>query len=347
MSKRRSSPGLALVPVLLAGIAIAGLFIILVFSLQPSTRSETELPNIEGANDNAFSWLLSRLQLLPNTRRSRELVAVVVENHEEARRHQRGLENALLIEEFLVEGQISRFVAVFDAAALPAEIGPVRSLRPYFIEGLLPWAGGLLYAGGSPEAYERIATERSILSWNGLLYPEHFLRAPALPAPHDLFIRAEHIRDLLTGAGRSLPKTSWPPYAVDRNAVGDPAVTVDLNFLSPLHNVHYRYNSRKQSYSRENGNMMSNASPANIVVLESPIQSIGEHGRLEMSLVGEGRLLLFRGGKVSHGTWEKYDSHSPFTFLSLEGQPLALHRGQTWITIFPSLDRVTWQEFAE
>jgi len=301
------------------------------------------LPQSE-TSDNAFTWLLSRLQLFPNARRSRELVAVVVENHENARRHQRGLEDALLIEEFLVEGQISRFVAVFDAALLPTEIGPVRSLRPYFLDGILPWAWGLFYGGGSPEAYERIGTEHRILSWNGLLYPEHFLRDPSLTPPHDLFISDEHIADLLAGADRRLQNTTWPPYPVDRKPLGDPATDVDVNFLSTLHNVHYRFSSRKQAYTRENGGIVSKASPGNILILESPIRGIGEQGRLQISLLGEGRLLLFRGGRVLQGMWQKPAEQEPITFVSSTGQPVALQKGLTWITVLPSLDRVSWGE---
>ena len=58
------------------------------------------------------------------------LVGVMIDNHEDAMPHQRGLEKALLIEEQFVEGFITRFAAVFDAADLPEQTGPIRSVRP-------------------------------------------------------------------------------------------------------------------------------------------------------------------------------------------------------------------------
>ena len=56
---------------------------------------------------------LSRLSLLPFGKRQRNLMSVIIENHESARPYHQGLEKALVIQEYPVEGFITRFLATF------------------------------------------------------------------------------------------------------------------------------------------------------------------------------------------------------------------------------------------
>lgn len=119
-------------------------------------------------------------------------IAVMIENHEDARPHQKGLEDALMIQEFLVEGFISRFVALFDAQALPSTIGPVRSLRPYFLDGIAPWVRTVFHAGGSPEALDRVKHSGEFYALNLLYFDDEHgsLRDENVAPPHNLFLKS-------------------------------------------------------------------------------------------------------------------------------------------------------------
>ena len=288
--------------------------------------------------------ILSRLQLVPQWRRGREIVAVVIENHEDARPHQRGLESALLIQEYLVEGFISRFVALFDLRSFPAEVGPVRSLRSYFLDGVQPLARVVLHAGGSPDALERVTNGEDVYAVNGLAYEEEsFRRDESVPPPHNLFISRSGLHALLP---EEMPRTPWPPYRVGTSedlVTSEPRVlTVHLSFLSPLHNVVYVYDPWFKWYRRRNGDIESTARPHNVLVLEVPVEGIGEYGRLHIPLEGGGRLLLFHSGRVYEGRWKKEGTEAPFTFLGEDAKPLTFVAGQTWMTVLPTLDRVSW-----
>jgi len=57
-------------------------------------------------------------------------------------------------------------------------------------------------------------------------------------------------------------------------------------------------------------------------------------------VVGQGQALLFRDGKRYEANWEKSDVSAPFTFTLTGGELLKLTRGQTWIHLVPSLERV-------
>lgn len=292
---------------------------------------------------NPLQWVLSKLPLSPFFRRDIQLVAVVIENQEDARPHQHGLNEALMVEEWVVEGYITRFIALFDAENLPAIAGPVRSIRPYFIHGLLPWHTLLLHAGGSPEAYEAAQSTDIVTAVNGLAGNgyEYFERDDDIPAPHNLFITKENMQAIHTD--HDAPTMEWPPYKTSTRTDGEAATSIAVNFYSYYHNISYSYDSRMQQYIRTNGATEQQASPRNVLFLEMPVVGVGEYGRLNIPVEGEGPLLLFRNGVVIHGTWQKEDDTVPFTFLNTEGEPLQFAQGQLWMTVLPWLDRISWE----
>lgn len=330
---------------LLLAVAVGALFVTGVLRLFPFLA---EWGMAEGAGqeppgrDMTSLDVLSRLSLFPGGPAGRTIVAVVVENHAAARPHQRGLADALLVQEYLVEGLISRFVAFFDAAGLPRSVGPVRSIRSYFLDGLRPLASVIYHAGGSPDALDRARDDPHITALNGLALPEHFLRADGIPAPHDLFISRGAIKDLLP---ERLPETLWPPYALS-DAVppsGERAGDVRVLFFNPDHDVTYAYDSWFKWYERTNGGLVSEARPRNVLILETLVREAYEQGRLRVDLTGSGRLLLFRSGAVFRGFWAKASPDAPFVFSDARGGVLPLAPGQTWMTVLPTLERVKWE----
>jgi hypothetical protein len=245
--------------------------------------------------------------------------------------------------EFPVEGMISRFLALFDRSDLPQSIGPTRSLRPYFVDASQPWAGAIMHAGGSPDAYERAKAFSDLTTVNVLHFDDekYALRRSDVPAPHNLFLSDDIIEELLP---EEITDVSWPPYLTGGPPVAaSGASIIRINFLSVLHNVEYRAQI-DGSYLRINGGSISALEPQNILVLQIPITEIGEFGRLTIPLDGKGPLLLFRSGHVIPGIWRNDGPDTGFTFLDVHGQPLRLAAGATWMTVVPDLGRVEWEE---
>ncbi len=287
------------------------------------------------------SFLL-RLSLFPEGKRHRSVVGVMIENQEDARPYQLGLEKALMIEEFPVEGMISRFLALFDRSDLPASVGPTRSLRPYFVDGSRPWAGAIFHAGGSPEAFERVQAFSNLTTVNVLHFDDekYALRRSDVPAPHNLFLSRDVMEELLP---EHIADVSWPPYPTGGpSASASGASVVRINFLSGLHNVEYRLQP-DGSYRRNNGGIVSALQPQNVVILQIPITEIGEFGRLTIPLEGKGPLLLFRSGYAIAGRWRYDGPDTGFTFLDLHETPLRLSAGPVWMTVIPDMGRVEWE----
>lgn len=291
----------------------------------------------------AISDVLSRLRLLPFGPRERDLFSIIIENHEDARPYQQGLSKALLIQEYPVEGFITRFLATFAVDDVPALLGPVRSLRPYFVETVLPWKTPLLFAGGSPEAFEHAGSIEGLTTINGLRFPEEFMRDEGVPAPHNLFIDDDAVLSLVENGAR----VRWPPYALGPAPGGSGALSILIDYGNPVHNTVYTYDHFSLGYIRDNGGIMSGTRPRNVLILEIPVAFIGEYGRLTIPLTGQGRAVLFREGKATEGVWKRKNLDGWFTLEQESGSPLLFARGQTWMTVVPSMDRVTWSEKRE
>lgn len=327
------------------------IFVLTVLCAAVLFSSMHALPN--GAQDNGGiagrilsvpSQALSRLSLFPMFKASPRPIAVMIENHEDARPHQQGLTDALMVEEFLVEGFISRFVAIFDANALPATIGPVRSLRPYFLDAIAPWVRTVFHAGGSPEALSRVKNSGEFYALNLLYFDDEdgSLRNHDVAPPHNLFLNKPLLKELLADVPDSyLKDAEWPPFPIGMPDGGEPVSSIKLNFFSAMHNVQYEYLPLASKYKRTNGGIVSSARPSNLLILEVPIDSIGEYGRLFMTLTGTGNAKVFHAGKMWDGRWSRSSITDVFRITDSNGKDIPFARGQIWVTVLPTFDRVT------
>ncbi len=339
--------------VLLIGFLIGGL----VMLARTKLPEPTPLPPLVFHPENT-QWLLPQRadslaqQLLyglggvfsrkPKTPEPHLLAAVMVENHYYARPHQTGLEDALFVQEWLVEGGISRFIALYDILKLPHHIGPVRSIRPYFFHSLRPWTQVFVHAGDSPEAREELTTDADVVDINGLFgkYAEGFVRDANVPEPHNFFLRTDALPNFLSGA--LLQTSPWPPYLTVGDLSGSGANVVKVSFLSPSHDTVYTYDAATETYARTAGGIESKTRPSTLLFAQLPITDIGEIGRLTIPLAPEGKLLVMRQGKMQTGRF-RFDEELGWAFLNDAGEPLPLGTGQVWMTVLPQLDRVTYE----
>lgn len=353
---RRIGPIVVITISLMASVLLLSL-VGVVFALLGDTRKEHADDAVPVPPPSSFSLappeFLLRLSLFPDPQRKRRLVGVIVENQEIARLYQQGLEHALFIQEFHVEGMISRFLAIFDMKDLPPVIGPVRSLRPYFVDASQPWVPVIMHAGGSPDAFERVAAFSDLGAVNILHFDdeEHPLRRADVPAPHNLFLTTDAIYVLLDenlrvageGTMKEFPLTLWPPYPTGALQPGGSGATIiRIDYFSVSHNVEYRL-LQDGSYLRINGGTKSTLQPRNALILAMPITEIGALGRLTIPVEGEGALLLFRSGNVYRGRWRKERATAPWEFFTESGEELRFASGATWMTVVPDLGRVEWE----
>lgn len=287
--------------------------------------------------------LLSLFSLEPSKKRHVPLVAAMIENHVDARPYQAGLPEALVVFEMIVEGDITRFLALFRSDKLPGRIGPIRSLRPHFVSAIEGYRPLLLHIGGSALAYETLETHPEIPHHDGIRYDgETYARDPAVPAPHNLYMGREKLLSLLSRMEASLHEVPLPLFNVGTSPTegAETAETISVSFGDPLHDVTFTFDPTKHTYIHATGAAPSQASPANILLLEADVQGYGVRDAIPWTKTfGEGKLLLFREGKKIEGAWARKKGEE-FSFLDSAQKPLTFSQDQVWIMLLPSLTMV-------
>ena len=143
-------------------------------------------------------------------------VAVMVNNIGQAL-PQRGLAEADILYEVVVEGGITRLMAVYaDPYDIPY-VGPVRSARHYYISIALPMNALYVHFGGSPAAYQYISQYGvddvdGMYTQSGVFYQD-MDRAAAVGREHSFFINGESILSVLEGKGVDIQGEAAAPFA--------------------------------------------------------------------------------------------------------------------------------------
>lgn len=264
------------------------------------------------------------------------ITMVIIENHSQAR-PQTGLDKADIVYEMLAEGGITRFAAFYQSQ-YPETVGPVRSIRPYFIRLSEGYDAYIVHAGWSPEAQQIILKEK-LPSINGLsLEPTYFWRVKERKAPHNLYTNF----NLILAAAKKLnyrEESEFPSYtflhATDEIA-GENAANIKIRYNSS-YTVSYAYDENTQLYVRSmNGEVHKDAATnenitaTNIMVIQTKHQVLDNEGRLAIDITSGGKGYLFQRGKALEITWKNVDG---VIYPYKDGQKLSFYPGQTWINV--------------
>lgn len=123
----------------------------------------------------------------------RPVLAVKIDNASRAR-PQAGLESADVVYEELVEGGITRFLAIFHCRDAE-RLGPVRSGRMVDPDLLQQYAPVLFaYSGANDSVLGKVASTPGVVDLQHGKLGSAYFRQPGRPAPHNLFTSTEAIR---------------------------------------------------------------------------------------------------------------------------------------------------------
>lgn len=276
-------------------------------------------------------------------------VAVMIDNASLAR-PQSGLQAASVVYEALVEGGITRFMAIFDQGKVD-QIGPVRSARPYFVSWLAEYDAAYAHAGGSPEALGDIKKDR-VHDINGIgNAAKAFARDRSRPAPHNLYTSSFNLytvtQSLKLGYDDAdIEAWNYMPTGAVAPADVTPAKKVTFYFTGTTKStkIVYTYDAAKGGWLRSQADAahQDRLTKQQIVVKNLIIQtisnniSVGEKGRLTMTVTGTGAAKVFGAGTVQAATWKKADKSSRTTFTDANGNAVTLQPGNTWIEVLPA-----------
>lgn len=280
---------------------------------------------------------------------SKPVTAIMIENSPDARPHS-GLKQAEVVYEAIAEGGITRFLTIFQQHK-PQLVGPVRSLRMYYVDWLAPYQASVAHVGGSHASLQEVRNGkyRDIDQFfNGSSYWRANDRRP----PHNVYTSFEKLDAL--NAGKGYKSSQFTSFArTDGKASDKPnATSIDINFSSSWYNTHYDYDKASNTYLRSIGGQASNdreegrLAPSVVIALHVNETTVMEDGwRQSIVTNGTGTATVFQNGTAAECTWRKNDRFSPLELIDAAGKPVALNRGQTWIAAVPNSGGggVSWQ----
>ncbi|MEK9196069.1 MAG: DUF3048 domain-containing protein [Patescibacteria group bacterium] len=325
---------------------IIGVGLIWFFFIKPGSPKQSSAPapqaKVEAPKPTTEASKLTGVQI-PIGGNARPITSIQIENSPDAR-PQSGLRDAGVVFEAIAEGGITRFNASFMEGQ-PDYIGPVRSVRPYYVDFVAPLDPVFVHAGGSADG---LAQLRNV----GLKDMDHganggaFRRVSDRYAPHNLYTSTADLDK--ASAGRGYTTSNAKGFARKAKETPNPtpnARAIDLALSGFLYNPHFDYDQATNSYVRSQAgkphtDLRSGAplSPKVVVAIATDYSTRGIYSVYRMT--GTGAVYIFQDGIVTQGTWTKPDVKSQYVFTDATGKPIELNPGQTWVTMVGSVGSV-------
>lgn len=279
---------------------------------------------------------------------NRHPLAIIIENQTQAR-PQIGVDKASIIYEAISEGGISRFMAIYGPQDAK-KIGPVRSMRTYFLDWAWEYNAFLAHVGGNIDALDRISSEGALDLDEFVLGTKAYWREPerGKAIEHTMYTDSEKLYAAAQARGWDMTGnfTSFnflKPNDFKVNSDIKQEITID--FSSAQYKVKYNWDPLNNNYprqmagsahkDRDTGNQLA---PTNIIIQsverwESPTR-INESG-WAMRTIGEGKTYVLYGGQKIDATWKKTDLKSRTKFYDSSGNEISFLPGQFWYEIVP------------
>lgn len=268
------------------------------------------------------------------------VTAVMIENSPDAR-PQAGLREAGVVFEAIAEGGITRFVALFQTEQ-PESIGPVRSVRPYYLDLINVFDAGVAHAGGSAEGLARVRQMKDLDN-----HAAFFHRVNTRYAPHNLYTSRAKLLEYQNSKGWPTSTFTSFPRKAEKAVTPPTARAFDFAISGYLYNPHFDYDVATNSYLRSMAGKPHtdektgiHINPKTVVAVVMPHRYAGIYSVYQTT--GTGKAFIFQDGGVTEGTWDKPDINTQLSFKNASGVPVLLNPGQTWITLVSTPGAVTF-----
>ncbi|WP_165821258.1 DUF3048 domain-containing protein [Nocardioides gansuensis] len=289
----------------------------------------------ESAPAEPLTWPFTGLPVKGDLPKNGALVAKIDNTSSSA--PQVGLGSADLVVEELVEGGMTR-LAVFFYSRLPQEVGPVRSMRASDI-GIVPDGATVVTSGAAAVTLGRV--KGAGIPWVTEGAPGVY-RASGRYAPYNLFA---DLADIGTRARKTQPKPYLDFGTADDLPKGAKVTSLEAFFGG--HTTSWRFEGGRyvntNSYAGEGDRFPTDT----VLVLRVQVGDAGYRDPSgafvpETKFEGKGEALLFHGGRLVRGTWQKQGLKGPIELRTRQGE-LKVPAGHTWIELVPAQSgNVTW-----
>ena len=290
-----------------------------------------------------------------NLESSTRPIAVMINNHNQARPYHSGLQDAQIMYEMIVEGGITRMLAVFKDANLD-RIGPVRSSRHYYLDYALENDAIYAHWGWSPQAESDIRT-LGVNNLNGL-YDVGFTRDNSLIGKvnleHTAITSSEGLNKAIASKGyrtnynsgdvesELLLKYDAKEFNIDSAEDSMVANNISVPYSNYMTGS-YTYDSENKYYLRYENNVAHKDYITgeqyhfkNIIIIKVGNYTIDSYGRQDLNNIGTGEGYYITNGYARPITWEKESRSSKTVYKYADGSEIKVNDGNTFIQIEPA-----------
>lgn len=268
---------------------------------------------------------------------------VQVENNAAAR-PQWGLKDAAVVYEYVTEGGITRFSALYTSPP-PGRVGPVRSARLVTVHLARIYGAVIVYSGAS------IAVQHA-LDASDLPHVDEpssggdLFRISDRQAPHNLVSDGQHLADLLGRfRGHAPAATLWTRTTTTPTSQGRAVSRFTVPFSDGERPV-FDYDAASAGWKRsepDTGPFVDAGTkqavvPATVIVQQVSINQTadiedvnGQHG-VDIVVSGSGAAQVFTAGREYDASWSQGAS-GPSSFSLADGTAVPVAPGLVWICL--------------
>ena len=281
--------------------------------------------------------------------------AVMINNLGAARPYHTGLQDAYLVYEIVVEGGITRYLALFKDKTNEV-VGNVRSARHYYIDYVLENDAYYVHWGWSPQAQSDISS-LDIDNLNGLTYGSpYFFRQniSGVNTEHKAFTNLSELANLVDRLGYRKETNkdlllNYSATSVELPSDATDATEIDIKY-SGSSTTNYVYDSDAKVYKqfvndKEHSDYETKKqyTVKNIIVYQVGNTTIAgdNKGRQDLDNIGTGEGYFITEGKTIPITWEKDSRSSQTVYRDKSGEEITINDGNTWIHIVPKSGKIS------
>ena len=338
MKNKKIKKEYLLIIIVLAVVALLGTLIYLTTSKKNKNNSENDT--------STTTTTVKKLNIVNEESKSRPY-AIMINNVEGARKLQSGLQDAYMVYELMVEGGITRYLALF-LDQTTERIGSIRSARHYYLDYALENDAIYVHHGYSPQAREdwsklgvdRIEVNESTTGWRD--------KSASKTYEFTLFTNIEKLGKGIRSKRTERNKDLLLNYSVDNIDISQmegaiPANKVDIKYSSNT-TTNYKYDTDNNIYLRIDKNKSQNdyvtgkqLTVKNIIVYKVKYSNIqgDDKGRQTIDNVGNGTGYYISNGYAVPITWKKDSRSSATIYKYNNGKEIQVNDGNTFIQIMP------------
>lgn len=348
-SSRRQQALLVILLVLLLAGSGYGIYLALHKSSPPVQHPAVVIKK-EPPKPTTVASPLTGVQVTPALAK-RPVTGIMIENSLDAR-PQSGLQDAGVVFEAIAEGGITRFIALYQESA-PQYIGPVRSVRPYFLDWVAPFNASIVHVGGSPTALEQV--RHGMRDLDQFFNAGSYWRISARYAPHNVYTSFAKLDALNKSKGYTASRFKGWERKEEKKLATPTASVISLNISSYYWNVRYNYDPKTNSYFRYEGGQPHlelvsakdrkgvRLHPKVVIVMVMNYGLAPDLHHSRYGDIGSGRAYVFQDGGVTKGYWKKTGIGSQILFYTGDGKTIKLDPGQTWVTALGAENRLSYK----